>query len=485
MSIGAVDDPEPPAGLAGLSLFPPPPEHETHATTESGMSTPVASPQYQGAINDVTKIGADQAETLSNKGDLESATAESVADQASNTLDAFDKMRAAKTAEDAKQTALIKQQADILKQANDELKNTPSPSLFHKGDTWANVAKAVALAVGSFGDALAAKGASLGGRSSNQNSVRDIINLAVETEKDHIAKLKDNQLIAQTGVKDALVARETALARIDMAGSEAAKRAQLLGDYMVKAAGPQAAIYQARLDALNLAADQAKFKASSLASLNQTATARNTTEEIKRDEKAPKAGVGPATNFDSGGEHYNVDATQTTTRGQTIARGQLGLIQGAIKNGEEALAAVPAEAPTNLGYFTGDTKRADVDAKISSLRNAAGAALKESMGQQAGDERAAQIFPSVPLTDHGMPQWRAKVQAGLETMKVLKAEALHAAGAHEAGATADRTVPAATKPPAPAAPAAHPLDAEAIKFAKAHPTDPRSARILQLNGLAP
>lgn len=284
------DDPnDHPTGLNGLtSLFPPPPAHESRVTSESGMSTPVASPQYQSAINDVGATQAAQAGVLEQKGALDSSVATSIQRQAAEQLAAFDKAREAKAAEETRQTAKIKQQADVLKQANDELKNTPSPALFHKGDTWANVAKAVALAVGSFGDALSARGAALQGRSSNQNSVGDIIGMAIANEKEHIAKLKDNQLIAQTGVKDAMAAREMALARIDLAGAEAAKRAQLLGDYMVKAAGPQAAIYQAKLDALGLKAEADKFRASSLASLNKTATSRTTKEETNRDGGATK-----------------------------------------------------------------------------------------------------------------------------------------------------------------------------------------------------
>jgi hypothetical protein len=107
----------------------------------------------------------------------------------------------------------------------------------------------------------------------------------------------------------------------------------------------------------------------------------------------------------------------------------LGLIQGAIKNGDEALAMVPNGAPTNFGFVSGNTDRAKVNAQIASLRNAAASALKESMGQEAGKERADAIFPDLPHTDAGMPQWRAKVKAGLDTMKVLKQEALNAAGA--------------------------------------------------------
>jgi hypothetical protein len=151
------------------------------------------------------------------------------------------------------------------------------------------------------------------------------------------------------------------------------------------------------------------------------------------------------TNFDSQGVHYVVNPSQTTVRGLTAARAQLGLIEGAIANGDEALAMVEKGAPTNFGVIKGaigigneksNTARAEANAKVASLRNAAASALKESMGVEAGKERAEAIFPDLPHTDAGMPQWRAKVKAGLDTMKVLKRAALNAAGATPAPAGA-------------------------------------------------
>jgi hypothetical protein len=452
------EDQQEPASSGGMgSLFPPLPAHESHATTESGSSTPVASPEYTKAIGAVQDTGTQQADATEAKGLNDADVAAATQEEAKQQLAEMDKMRAEKVAESNRQNENIKAQADVLRKANQELKATPAPALFHEGDGWKNVAKALALAVAGFGDALSAKGAALGGRSPSQNSVGNIVNMLVDQEKEKIAKLKDNQLIAKTGLKDAIDARSTALAEVDARGAEAMRRAQMLGDYMVKAAGPQGAVLKARLDALNLQQDMNKFQATSLASLHKTVTAKHTNESIDRDQAAPKPG-GIPTNFDSGGEHFEIDPTQTTVMGQTRARTALGPIRAAISIGDKLLAVPTDHAPTNFGYLKNllglggkddNTARETINAQIASMRNQSASAFKESMSQEAANERAKGLYPDLPKTDAGMAQWHAAIKEGVQVAKDYDAEVLHNAGAHRAGPTRDKTVPTGESRPAP------------------------------------
>ncbi len=451
----ADDQDQPPTGGGLTSLFPPAPQHETHTTSESGSSTPVASPEYTKAVGDVASTATQQADTVEAQGLQGSEVAEALKKEAADQLAALDAAAAEKRAESERQNANIKAQADVLRQANQALKETPAPALFHEGDGWKNVAKAVALAVGAFGDALAAKGAALGGRSSTQNSVAQTVNMLLDQEREKIKKLSDNQVIAKTGLKDAIDARATALAEVDARGAEAMRRAQMLGEYMVKASGPQSAVLDARLKALDLQQHANEFRAQSLAALHKTITGKHTAENIDRDPtvKPPGAG-GTPTEFTSGGENFAVNPAETTPRLHATARTQLGLIQGAIKNTEEVLTDLPGhDSPqsTVRAFFTGDQARAEANSKLATIRNQTAAALKESMGEQAGKERAAAIFPDVPQTDAGMPAWRAKIHAGLSSMHDLRGEVLHAAGGHATGKAApEATLPTATSTPKPA-----------------------------------
>ena len=472
------DDQEPAAPAGGMmSLFPPPPQHETHTTSESGSSTPVASPEYNTAIGQVASTANEQADTVEAKGQADVDVAKAMQEEAKQQLAALDATRAEKAAESARQSANIKAQADVLREANQQLKAQPAPALFHDGEGWKGVAKAVALAIGAFGDALAAKGAALGGRSSSQNSVAQTVNMLLDQDRAKIEKLKDNQLIAKTGLKDAVDARATAMAEVDARGAEAMRRAQMLGEYMVKSAGPQAAVYQARLDALGLQQHANEFRAQSLAALHKTITGKHATENIDRDPAAvkPPAAGGIPTEFVSGGEKFAVNPAETTRQLHGQSRNQLALIQGAIKNTEEVLASLPDnEAPQSTvhAWFTGDKARSDANAKLALIRNQMAAALKESMGEAAAKERANSIVPDVPQTDHSMPAFKAKLHAGVVSMHDQLGEVLHAAGGHAVGKAApEPALPSQAqgpaKPSAPAAPvrtATNPQTGEKLKF---------------------
>lgn len=392
---------QPQTGLAGLSsLIPPLPAHESRVTSESGTSTPVATPAYQAAIGDVGANAKDQGDVLAAKGKVDAGVAKSTADAIKSQVDAFDKASADKEAEDLRQTENIKRSADILKQANAELKAAPSPSLFHDKDTWGNVAKAIALAVGSFGDALAAKGASLGNHAAPPSAVNEIIANAVQQDKDKIAKLKDDQVIAMTGVKDAVQARDIALAKEDMKGAEALKRAQLMGDYMVKAAGPQQAIYQSRLDALNLKQEADKFRAQSLASLNKTVTSRGSSEDINRDQTAPKSIVPTTLTIPMIGADLPVDPTKTDQRQHNSAVEKIPAALEFLKLTKDALDR-PVFGPPEIGGVTamvGIDTSAQAAAKASAVaaRKAYAVANGESINEAS--EKSTAIIPDPPTS---------------------------------------------------------------------------------------
>jgi hypothetical protein len=493
-------DQGPTGGLT--SLFPPAPLHETHTTTEGGSSTPVATPEYTKAIGDVAATSNEQADALEAKGLHDSDVAEAMKQEAANQLAEMDKVRAEKAAESARQAGNIKAQADVLRSANQELRATPAPALFHDGDGWKNVARAVALAVAAFGDALAAKGAALGGRSSSQNSVQTIVNNQLEMEREKIKKLTDNQVMAKTGLKDAMDARATALAEIDARGAEAMRRAQMLGDYMVKSAGPQGAVLQARLDSLALKQHENEFRAQSLAALHKTVTSRHTTENIDRDPqvKPPGANQIPTHIPDQLTDtDIPVDPTATNGRQHATAVNDLAPIDTFLDTGMKMLADAKSGGPARNAliarWTNGDTTQGGREATAIRLRSAYAAAKHESIGEGNSKhlEAALPDPPSSMAPDGAWKEWITRYEASVDEMRHLRNSKLANAGVnrdeikkadakiedrfkappssvgHDAGRAHDVTKPpeAAAKAATPSAPAhvvTNPQTGERLKY---------------------
>jgi hypothetical protein len=270
--------------LGGLTV-PPLPAHETTATSGTETETPSLAPEQTAALGAVadTTAAVGQAQQAAAVPLTQQAQAE--ADTAQKQADLQDNVSKAKAAEDARQMAEIAKTTDAYKQANDAIKAQPPVSLGADRNTWGKLTLALGMALAGFGDALSAKATVLGGHDVRTHSVTDIINSDLERQREMVAKLKDNQLIALTGVKDAQQARELALARIDMKGAEMAKQLQLRGEALTKAAGVNTPALQAKLDALKLDEHAAEFRSQAVAPLTQKLSRKSGVSNTDRDQK--------------------------------------------------------------------------------------------------------------------------------------------------------------------------------------------------------
>jgi hypothetical protein len=271
-------------------LVPPLPAHEQTATSSTETSVPSLAPQQTAALNDVADTTAAVGQAQQDAAVPLTQQAQAEADTAQKQADLQDNVAKAKAAEDQRQIGEISKATDAYKQANDAVKAQPPVSLGADRNTWGKLTLALGMALAGFGDALSAKATVLGGQDVRTHSVTDIINSDLERQREMVSKLKDNQLIALTGVKDAQQARELALARIDMKGAEMAKQLQLRGEALTKAAGVNTPALQAKLDDLKLKEHAAEFRSQAVSGLTQKIEKHIGTSDTRRDQSPPASG---------------------------------------------------------------------------------------------------------------------------------------------------------------------------------------------------
>lgn len=182
----------------------------------------------------------------------------------------------------------------------EKLRARPAPALFADSEGWDKVRKNISLALAGLGDGMiAAAHIRTGMAAPKGTSVDAIIDQDIERQKAAIEKLKDNVVIARTGLKDAEEARRALLADIDLRGAAMAKNAELL--MRSRLAGlklDQAAVDQTK-EILDLKSKQAQYRADYVKGHSTTVnkrwdSAKTTTEEVNRVPTAGTEGKVPA-----------------------------------------------------------------------------------------------------------------------------------------------------------------------------------------------
>lgn len=128
-----------------------------------------------------------------------------------------------------------------IQETQSRLDATPSPKFFQDGETWHNALRAAGAGLAGVGDALVT-GASLraGHAPPSIDTVSQIIDRDLNGQREHIARLKDNVLMAHTGLADANQARQQMLADVELRASTAYDRLAKIGAARLAALGQKA-----------------------------------------------------------------------------------------------------------------------------------------------------------------------------------------------------------------------------------------------------
>jgi hypothetical protein len=173
----------------------------------------------------------------------------------------------ARSAVDEAQAAKVAAAADTLRQANDEYRAAPPPSLFADTKGWDKARRAIAISVAGLGEAISARANATLGRANGPSAVASIIQMDLDRQREIIGRLKDNQIMAKEGVKDAQQARELALAKVDLKGAAMLNLAAAHTEELLKAKGVELPAIQQNEQVLLLRRQEQERKQAAVAGL--------------------------------------------------------------------------------------------------------------------------------------------------------------------------------------------------------------------------
>jgi len=205
-------------------MIPPLPSKETHRT-QPGDQWSTLSPEQS------TNVAQEQALTQQKLEDIAGPERQLIDQQAAIHAEAA-RAKAAGMEQQARERERRDQEtaADLslyknrLEGAYKNAQSAPAASLFADGTTGEKVMRGVGLAMAGLGDAIRDAGAARMGRGPGPSTFMNLIEMDLQRQREHIAKLKDEVLMARTGVQDATKAREVALAEVDAKGAGFMKR---------------------------------------------------------------------------------------------------------------------------------------------------------------------------------------------------------------------------------------------------------------------
>lgn len=231
----------------------------------------------QKLLDEQTRIEEQHRIAAQAENTVKAETAQQMADAAAENQKATDK---AITESDSQ----IDEWRQRMRAANDAYTAAPLPSLFHSGDTGRNVLKAVGLILGNIGDARMTTSSMLAGHAPPAHSAVDqIIESSLAEDRAAIEKLKDNAVMAASGLKDAKEGRQLLLANLDTKKAAIYDRLAKLGAARIGAVNAGGAPGQPGTDAASIAKDSnvAEWTAKALAAKSE-AVGKLTTETIKK-----------------------------------------------------------------------------------------------------------------------------------------------------------------------------------------------------------
>ena len=420
-------------------LIPPPPEKITATTThpEPDVTTSKLAPEQKKLFDDLATLRNQQIDDALAKSEHDKEVAETKAADAKAQADELARQEAERNAAYQKTQDDITQWSTRLKEARDKYDNAPTPQLFHDGDTYGNVMKALAVGLSGAADAMRARISVMTGRDQGPSAVDAIINGDLDRQREKIKMMKDKAVMAEAGLNDAQEARKLLLAEVDARGAMAFKRVVAIGKANLEAQGKG----QADIEANDLIAKARKeeLEAQGRAVNDMTQKIVKQGKDITITENENKESKNPNTtpthiNDILTGEALPVDPTATDSRQHNAATADLAPINTFLDTSTKLIRAAEAEGPARSSLLTrvfgGDQTQSGREATVVRLRSAYAKAKGESIGE-GNRKELEQAIPSPPSAQapQGMwDAWRTKIDSVQEEMVQLRKEKLANAG---------------------------------------------------------
>lgn len=472
------------------------PEHELHVEeahrdTTSGETKKTFSPEQiaqQGRdaalladqeAQEKTRLEEQARPTAQINSDLAAGAATNVAATQKAKLDALQGSNGVPGLD-----AMIQQHRDRIKATEDRLAATPTPALFADGTTHGSIIKGAMLGLATLGDAMQkAAMVRIGHAPPTVNTVGDIINRDLDRQRENIGRLKDNVVMARTGLNDAQQARTQMLQEIDLKGAAAYDKLLALSKARLAALGVKGVDIESNQHVLDLR-DKAEEHRRKVTDTMFTEVAKHTTAHgavtstTDRTGKTNPNAVPKTITDNMSGQDLPIDPTRTDSRKHNAAVANLPNVNGAIQILDSVLGSTAngeQHAPEWAKYLgsTDAKAQAGLNGQMTRFRSAYAASKKESVGESNAHELASAIPdpPSFLAPRTAWEAWQTKIEDTRKEMLDMRKEHLANAGVPRAvieqvsqpkegnggnaNAAQSVTAPAPTQPPpfVPQAPA--------------------------------
>lgn len=215
------------AGAVPYPIVPPQAAFERHVTTP-GDEYGQLSTEQTANFNDRSALEKQQAETTERERKQQAEVDRIDSEHKRNAGDALNAIEDEKARRDVELHKNIGEWQNRLEGAYQKAQAAPSPALFADAKTGELAKRGFGLLMAGIGDALTAYGAAKTGRGVATHAFADVVDYDLNRQREKIAKLKDNEVIARTGVKDAQEARKVAMAELDAKGAGFMKRLEAI-----------------------------------------------------------------------------------------------------------------------------------------------------------------------------------------------------------------------------------------------------------------
>lgn len=267
--------------------FPGPPAREDRVTTH-GLEYGTLAPAQQQNIADSNDLLRQQLETAERERQQQTkydAIDRQHKDEAAAAQQAIDDEKARRDAIAQKD---IGQWQDRLEGAYKKAQSAPAPSLFADATTGQKALRGFGLLLAGLGDVVNAGAANRYG-TARSDAFGQIVEADLQRQREKIAKLKDDEVRARTGFKDAVDGRNMMMAELDAKGAGFAKRLEAMAAARMAASKEgEAGFINAQKAGQAAQEMRLKFQQQSLAPLTIKHQGP-TTEITTRDAKPPDA----------------------------------------------------------------------------------------------------------------------------------------------------------------------------------------------------
>jgi hypothetical protein len=485
---------------------PAPYEKREESPFSSDSTKSLSKPQLEQAAQS-DALTQDQIKGTAGRAQYDTAVAGIQSQDAAATSKIKNENVVARSAVDDAQTAKVAAAADALRQANDEYRAAPPPSLFADTKGWDKARRAIAISVAGLGEAISARANATLGRANGPSAVASIIQMDLDRQREIIGRLKDNQIMAKEGVKDAQQARELALAKVDLKGAAMLNLAAAHTEELLKAKGVELPAIQQNEQVLLLRRQEQERKQAAVAGLanehTRTGAKTETTNRTVPDTSSGNGRLAVVKNADGSDAGLAPASAAAKTNEATVLR--VAAVR-ALNHYAEMAAKVGGRAldPSSTEYQELAGAHAAAVAAVTSVTNMPGSDKStEIETQRLGPPGTGMSWKVNPTLIHHMAD-----EIRVQGENAIGMTANTAATVAKSGATGRPQLPAspttnpAAAPVAPATPATPPMvppparqparspgapftqdQKDAVKWIAAHPGDPRVPDIRKRLGL--